>query len=72
VTITWPGSRSSGIRTCPYRPNHRLCAATMSSVVSSFHIGLLAGTQRIVAACPQNRMSLHSGRISGDISVMSK
>src|SRR3954451_2569856 len=48
------------------------CASTMSWVESSFHIGLFAGTQRIVAACPQKRIPAHSGRTSCDISVRSK
>ena len=66
VTTTCPGwIRSLNPRPLlPILPNQMPCALTISSVVSSFHIGVLAGTQRSVSAAPQNFMPSQSGRIS--------
>jgi len=72
VTITCPGFSRSCTPMCLTSLNQMPCASTISSVVSSFHIGRLGGTQRIVSAAPQNFIPSHNGRTSGHISVRSK
>ena len=72
VTMTWPSRIMPPMPTLPISLNQIPWALTISSVLSSGHIGRLAGTHRIVSAGPQSFIPSQSGRTSTSISPMSK